>query len=138
MSRFCCTYTYQKKIKTLFSRNILKRRKYKGKHSYQEYLKGPLPNSHMFFDCDPTEVESLISLLQTSKSSGPWSIPVNVLHLLKSDISLPLSKIFNLSMQTGTHPDCLKLAKVIPIHKKVGNSKLVILDQSRCCQITNY
>ena len=112
--------------------NILKKRKYKGKHSYQEYLKGPLPNSHMFFDCDPTEVESLISLLQTSKSSGPWSIPVNVLHLLKSDISLPLSKIFNLSMQTGTHPDCLKLAKVIPIHKKgskleVGNFRPISL-----------
>ena len=90
--------------------NILKKRKYKGKHSYQEYLKGPLPNSHMFFDCDPTEVESLISLLQTSKSSGPWSIHVDVLHLRKSDISLPLSNIFNLSMQTGTQPHCLKLA----------------------------
>ena len=33
--------------------NILKKRKYKGKHSYQEYLKGPLPNSYVFFDCDP-------------------------------------------------------------------------------------
>ena len=71
-------------------------------------------------------------MLQTSKSSGPWSIPVNVLHLLKKDISLPLSKIFNLSMKTGTHPDCLKLAKVIPIHKKgskleVGNYRPISL-----------
>ena len=86
----------------------------------------------MFFDCDQIEVECLISMLQTSKSSGPWSIPVNVLHLLKKDISLPLSKIFNLSMKTGTHPDCLKLAKVIPIHKKgskleVGNYRPISL-----------
>ena len=112
--------------------NILKKRKYKGKHSFQDYLKHALPNSHMFFDCDQIEVECLISMLQTSKSTGPWSIPVNVLHLLKKDISLPLSKIFNLSMKTGTHPDCLKLAKVIPIHKKgskleVGNYRPISL-----------
>ena len=43
--------------------------------------------------------------------------------MLKSDISIPLSKIFNLSMKLGAHPDCLKLAKVIPIHKK--ESKLL-------------
>ena len=38
--------------------------------------------------------------------------------MLKKDISIPLSKIFNLSMKTGNHPDYLKLAMVIPIHKK--------------------
>ena len=36
--------------------NILKKRKYKGKHSFQDYLKHALPNSHMFFDCDQIEV----------------------------------------------------------------------------------
>ena len=36
--------------------NILKSRKHKGNHSYQEYLKNPLPNSHIFFDSDPSEV----------------------------------------------------------------------------------
>ena len=84
----------------------------------------------MFSDYDPTEIEFLISLLQTSKPSGPRSIPVNVLHLLESDISLPLSKIFNLSMQTGIHPDCLRQAKVISIYKKglkleFGNYRLI-------------
>ena len=52
--------------------------------------------------------------------------------MLKSDISIPLSKIFNLSMRTGTHPDCLKLAMVVPIHKKepklkVGNYRPISL-----------
>ena len=60
--------------------NILKNRKYEGKHSYQEYLKNPLPNSHVFFDCDPSEVECLISALEISKKSGPYSIPVNILR----------------------------------------------------------
>ena len=41
-------------------------------------------------------------------------------------MSKPLNKIFNLSMRTGTHPDCPMLAIVILIHKKgfkleVGN-----------------
>ena len=112
--------------------NILQNRKYEGKHTYQEYLKNPLSNSHVFFDCDPTEVECLITLLEINKGTGPFSIPVNVLQMLKKDISKPLSKIFNLSMRTGTHPDCLKLAMVIPIHKKgskleVGNYRPISL-----------
>ena len=52
--------------------------------------------------------------------------------MFKSDISIPLSKIFNLSMRTGAHPDCLKLAMVVPIHKKgskleVGNYRPISL-----------
>ena len=74
--------------------------------------------SRIFFDCDPPEIESLISLLEMSKSSGPYSIAVNVLHMLKKDISIPLIKISNLSMKTGVHPDCQELAIVIPINQK--------------------
>ena len=44
--------------------------------------------------------------------------------MLKNDISIPLSEIFNLSMRTGTYPDCLKLAIVIPIHKKGSKLKV--------------
>ena len=63
---------------------------------------------------------------------GPQSIPDNISNLLKNDVSIPLSKIFNLSMQTGIHPDCLKLVMVIPIHKKgpkleVGNYRPISL-----------
>ena len=36
----------------------------------------------------------------------------------KNDISIPLSKILNLLLKTGTHADFLKLAMVIPIHKE--------------------
>ena len=52
--------------------------------------------------------------------------------LLKNDISKLLSEIFNLSMRAGTHPDCLKIVMVIPIHKKgsrveVGNYRPISL-----------
>ena len=59
--------------------------------------------------------------MDIGKKYGPQSIPVNILHLIKDEISIPLYKIFNLSMQTGTHPNYLKLVMVIPIHKKDQN-----------------
>ena len=73
--------------------NIRNNRKHRGTHSYKEYLKNPLLNSHIFFDCDITISQCLILLLQISRSSGPYSIPVNAIHMLKKDISIPLSKI---------------------------------------------
>ena len=66
------------------------------------------------------------------RTPGPYSIPKNVLHMLKKHISISLSKIFNLSMKTGNHPHCLKLAMVILIHKnesklEVGNYRPISL-----------
>ena len=98
-------------------------------------MKKYIPGSIVYlscFECDPSEVKCLITLLELDKGTGPCSIPVNILHMLKKDIAIPLSKIFNLSMKTGTHPDCLKLAMVIPIHKKgskleVGNYRPISL-----------
>ena len=60
----------------------------------------------------------LISSLDSHKLSGPNSIPVKILKLLKNDISQQLSDIFNMSFSTGQFPSVLKIAKVIPIHKK--------------------
>ena len=43
---------------------------------------------------------------------------MKILKLLKNDISQQLSDIFNISFLTGQFPSVLKIAKVIPIHKK--------------------
>ena len=113
--------------------NILKGRKYHGNKLYSDYLKSPVQNSFVFFECDVPEVEFLITALQSSKSSGPNSIPVDLLKLVcKDEIAVPLSKIFNLSMNTGTHPELLRTAMAIPIFKKgpkleVGNYRPISL-----------
>ena len=57
-----------------------------------------------------------------NKSSGPNSIPYKILNLLKKDISKQLADLFNLSLSPGAFPSLLKIAKVVPIHKK--DSKL--------------
>ena len=99
---------------------ILKSRKYEGKNSHKNYLVNPLPNTFVVRECDQQEVENLIMSLNGKKASGLNSIPVDILKLLKSDISIPLFKIYNLSLLNGTFPDKLKIAKTIPIYKK-GN-----------------
>ena len=41
-----------------------------------------------------------------------------MLKEIKKEISGPLSSLINLSFDTGEFPNCLKLAKVIPVYKK--------------------
>ena len=72
----------------------------------------------VIYECDHNEIENIISSLNPKKATGPNSIPSDILHLLKKDISHPLTTIFNISLSTGVHPDLLKIAKTIPIYKK--------------------
>ena len=70
------------------------------------------------YECDKIEIEYIIQTLNPRKAIGPNSIPTGILHLLKTEISYPLSVIFNISLRTGTHPELLKTAKILPIFKK--------------------
>ena len=72
----------------------------------------------MISECDQLEVESLISTTDRRKATGPNTIPSNILFLFISDISIHLSKFFNLSLLSGVYPDKLKISKTIPIFKK--------------------
>ena len=67
---------------------------------------------------DKNEISLIISSLDSHKSSGPHSISVKILKLMKNDISQQLSDIFNMSFSIGLFPSVLKIAKVIPMHKK--------------------
>jgi hypothetical protein len=63
------------------------------------------------------EIEDEISKLRIEKATGPFSIPVTALKILKTFISKPLEIIFNIYFITGTVPSYFKLANVIPIYK---------------------
>ena len=60
----------------------------------------------------------MISSLNSDKSTGPNSLPTKILKLLKNEISTHLADTFNLSFSSGVFPFILKVAKVIPVHKK--------------------
>ena len=52
-----------------------------------------------------------------SKSTGPQSIPVNLLKIITDLIIEPLCNIITNSFSSGIFPDALKICKVVPIHK---------------------
>ena len=102
---------------------ILDKQKFTGDGNFKQYLDKPLPNSILITEVDDVEVSNIISELNCNKATGPFSIPTKILILLKQDVAEPLSKIINISLQTGVHPDKLKIAEVIPVFKKGSRLK---------------
>ena len=95
------------------------------KHShkkYTDYLSNENPDAFFLSPTNKEEVKFILSSLDISKSTEPYSIPSKVLNMLKNDIFEQLADLFNLSFTTGTFPTPLKTAKVIPIHKKDSKS----------------
>ena len=85
-------------------------------------MKNRAQNSFFLSPTDKDEIALIKSSLDSTKSVGPNSIPTKILKLLKNDNSCQIVDIFNMSLTSGVFPSVLKLAKVIPVHKK--NSKL--------------
>ena len=75
-------------------------------------------NSFFISPTTAEEIEAEITKLKSSKATGPFSIPVTILKILKTVISKPLEVLFNASFETGIVPDNFKLANVIPVFKK--------------------
>ena len=92
-------------------------------HKYfSDFLKNRSNISLFLSPTDKTEIENVISSLDSNKSVGPNSISIKMLKLLKNDVFSLLSEIFNIAFSSGVFPSTLKAVKVIPVHKK--DSKL--------------
>ena len=99
--------------------------------NYTDYLTNENPNSFFLSPTDKEEIKLILSSLDISKATGPYSIPTKVLKLLKNDISDQFADLFNLSFTTGSFPTLLKTVKVIPIHKQESK-----LDYTNYCLIS--
>ena len=62
------------------------------------------------------EVLEIIKSLK-NKSTGPSSIPLNLLQIVADLIIFPLCHIINMSFSKGIFPEKQKIVKVIPLHK---------------------
>ena len=71
----------------------------------EKYMSHPLHNSFAIFSVTVTEIIGEISRLNPSKSVGPYSIPVNLLKILKHILAQPLTYLFNVSFSMGVVPD---------------------------------
>ena len=97
----------------------------KSNKKFEEYL-NMSPNYRFDAEpCDNAETLSIISNFVTNKSSGPNSIPTDI---LKEFIHLrvnPIKMIVNKSLAEGVFPSIFKIAQICPIYKKDDKSKCV-------------
>ena len=56
--------------------------------------------------------------MKLNNAISPNNIPTTILKEFKSKLSQPLSDMINVSFNKGIFPNFLKIANVIPIHKK--------------------
>jgi len=81
--------------------------------------------SYPEFHLEPTtekEINSIINSLKNSYSAGYDEVPIIIIKKAKQHLSKVLSHLINSSFISGTFPAKLKLAKIIPVHKK-GDTK---------------
>ena len=74
---------------------------------------------------DEKETEEKIKAMKDIKALGPSSIRTKILKLYSETLSKPLAELINSSLNQGKFPAILKIAKVIPIHKRGDKSDCV-------------
>ena len=72
---------------------------------------------------DTEEILRIILSLNNSKSTGPNSIPTEILKLLGPSICVPLKEIINISFATGIYPEKLKIAEIVAVFKNKGDPR---------------
>ena len=87
-------------------------------HSFQEYLTVSNPNSFFVKPLLPSDIVEICSSLNASKPNGPDDISIKVAKQCIHYYVDPLCDIFNKSLCFGIVPDKLKIAQIIPLHKK--------------------
>ena len=95
------------------------------KNTPNYYMKG-VANHHSCF-LYPTDYVEILNIMQTfkpKKSTGDDGISMSLLKHVSEECSLPLAFIINKSLEQGTVPDQMKLAKVVPIYK--ANNKQLL------------
>ena len=68
----------------------------------------------------PNMVKKVIINHDSSKVSGPDSIPVVVLKNCDPELSYILAELFNMCLKESCFPDCWKVLSVVPVFKNVG------------------
>ena len=85
---------------------------------YDDYLNERVENSFIVEPANNDEVLSIIKQFKNGKATGPNSLNTIFLKKYAKELSEPLALLFNMSFSNGIFPESLKLANIIPIHKK--------------------
>ena len=86
--------------------------------SFKDYLLTPTPHNFSFGMVNSDSIKEIINELKNKSTSGCDKLSNKLLKLIKDDIAEPLTVIINQTFSSGVFPHKLKIAKVIPVHKK--------------------
>jgi hypothetical protein len=86
--------------------------------SYKDYLCNPAQHSFEFDFIDSETVIEVIDSLKSKNSRGHDGMSCKLLKFVKHELAKPLALIINQSIKMSIFPAPLKIAKIIPIHKK--------------------
>ena len=98
-----------------------------------------ISKSSTTFEFDTVSVDKVLHsfhALSSSKAIGVDKIPIKVLKLSIAIIAPSMTKLFNYAIQNGVFPRDWKVAKVIPLHKKVPKICWIIIAQSLSFQLS--
>ena len=86
--------------------------------TYTSYMDGIFCDSTLLLaPTDPYEISNIINKLGNKTSSGYDGISNIFLKQISPEICLPLSIIFNKSIESATFPDSMKLGDIMPVYK---------------------
>ena len=85
---------------------------------YEEYLTTKTNNIFHFHNVSEDTVQKTIAILKTKYSFSHDDISTKLLREISIELIKPLTILIYQCFHTGIFPDNLKIAKVIPLHKK--------------------
>ncbi len=103
--------------------------KYDGTKHVNYYLNKHINTVFNFENIDEETVRKTIQTLPSKNSCGLDGISSKLIKIIEHAIIKPLTLLINQVLNTGIFPDELKIAKVIPIFKKMIPHYLNIIDQ---------
>ena len=77
-----------------------------------------------FKEVTPTDIFSIIKKLRSSKALGHDNISISFIKDGAQELSTPIAKLINLSIQKSFSPESEKLANITPIFKSGNHSKM--------------
>lgn len=86
-------------------------------------------NSFHFHPVVEQDIVRVVNKLKIKETVGFDEIPITRIKENIDSLKTPLTFIINLSLTTGTFPDSLKIAKIVPIYKKGKKQTYQIIDQ---------
>ena len=88
-----------------------------GPDEFKKYLSPPTDFSFRLYNISEDEILKFINANQ-SNAVGYDEIDPKIVKMVANIIKTPLAYIINQTFKTGIFPDALKVAKLIPLHKK--------------------